>query len=197
MAYDPDLPANGSQIIAAELRSQFEGLKTLIDEIPAGPQGEAGPTGEQGPQGEPGPAGPTGPPFADAVVDSVTTGTPGSSASVGVFFDGTSVHFTFEIPQGVPGEAGPTGPPGETGPEGPQGPPGDPGGPQGEPGPAGPPGEVSTAQMDEAIGNAISTTAQNPDTFPPYSGTFSDPPTQAEMMDFAAYVESLRAALVR
>jgi hypothetical protein len=31
----------------------------------------------------------------------------------------------------------------------------------------------------------------------PFAGTFSDPPTQAEMMAFAAYVETLRAALVR
>ena len=31
MAYDPTKPANGSPIVSAELRSQFAGLKTLID----------------------------------------------------------------------------------------------------------------------------------------------------------------------
>ena len=32
MAYDPTKPANGSAISSSELRSQFTGLKTLIDE---------------------------------------------------------------------------------------------------------------------------------------------------------------------
>jgi hypothetical protein len=45
--------------------------------------------------------------------------------------------------------------------------------------------------------DAVATTAQNPSGIGPYTGGFSDPPTQAEMQDFAAYVESLRAALVR
>jgi tRNA A37 threonylcarbamoyladenosine synthetase subunit TsaC/SUA5/YrdC len=31
MAYDPNLPANNSPIVSAELRSQFAGLKALID----------------------------------------------------------------------------------------------------------------------------------------------------------------------
>jgi len=31
MAYDPNLPANNSQIVSAELRNQFAGLKALID----------------------------------------------------------------------------------------------------------------------------------------------------------------------
>ena len=31
MAYDPTKPANNAPIISAELRSQFAGLKTLID----------------------------------------------------------------------------------------------------------------------------------------------------------------------
>lgn len=34
MAYDPTKPANGSPIVAAELRSQFAGLKQLIDDLP-------------------------------------------------------------------------------------------------------------------------------------------------------------------
>jgi hypothetical protein len=65
-----------------------------------------------------------------------------------------------------------------------------PAGPQGEQGPA---GEVSEAQLNYAIGG----TANNPSIIGPFGGSFSDPPTQAEMQSFAAYVESLRQALVR
>jgi hypothetical protein len=35
MAYDPTKPANNSPISSVELRSQFAGLKTLIDDLPA------------------------------------------------------------------------------------------------------------------------------------------------------------------
>jgi hypothetical protein len=31
MAYDPNLPANHAPVVSAELRSQFAGLKALID----------------------------------------------------------------------------------------------------------------------------------------------------------------------
>jgi hypothetical protein len=34
MSFDPNLPANGSLIRAAELRAQFGGLKELIDAVP-------------------------------------------------------------------------------------------------------------------------------------------------------------------
>ena len=34
MAYDPTKPATASPIVSAELRSQFAGLKTLIDDRP-------------------------------------------------------------------------------------------------------------------------------------------------------------------
>jgi zona occludens toxin (predicted ATPase) len=81
---------------------------------------------------------------------------------VSVSFEGTNVHFTFDIPQGATGADGP-------------------------------PGEVTTAALDTAIAG----TAQNPSGIAPFAGSFSDPPTQAEMEAFAAYVESLRAALVR
>ena len=96
-------------------------------------------------------------------------------------------------PQGEPGPAGgPPGPQGDPGPEGPQGAQGEPG-PQGEVGPEGPPGEVSLAQLDGSIAG----TALNPSGVGPYTGTFSDPPTQAEMQDFAGYVETLRVGLAR
>ena len=125
-------------MVAAEMRDQFTGLDTKINNIPAGPPGP------QGPQGEPGPEGPIGP----------------------------------EGAQGPQGEQGPAG-----------GPPG----PQGEPGPQGPPGEVTEAQLE----SAMATTALNPNAVGPYTGAFSDPPTQAEMQDFAGYVETLRISLTR
>ena len=49
----------------------------------------------------------------------------------------------------------------------------------------------------EALDGAIAGTANNPSGVGPYTGGFSDPPTQAEMYDFAGYVESLRGALAR
>ncbi len=54
-------------------------------------------------------------------------------------------------------------------------------------------GEVSAAQLNSAIAG----TAPNLNSFPPYTGTFSDPPTQSEMQSFAAYVEQMRQALMR
>jgi hypothetical protein len=57
----------------------------------------------------------------------------------------------------------------------------------------GQPGEVTTAALDAAIDG----TAQNPSGIGPHAGGFSDPPTQAEVQAFAAYVETLRVALTR
>jgi len=91
---------------------------------------------------------------------------------VSVFFDGTNVHFSFGIPQGAQGEQGIQGIPGA-------------------------PGEVTNVGMNGAIATAIADTARNPSGIAPFGGTFSDPPTQAEMQAFAAYVESFRTALVR
>ena len=92
--------------------------------------------------------------------------------------------------------AGPPGPQGAQGDPGPQGDPGGPQGPQGDPGPPGPQGaagEVTAQQLADAIAG----TARNPNGIGPFGGGFSDPPTQAEMQAFAAYVETLRAALLR
>ena len=51
--------------------------------------------------------------------------------------------------------------------------------------------------MTGAIDNAFAQTARNPATFAAFTGTFSDPPTQAEMQAFAAYVESMRQGISR
>src|SRR5437867_3270408 len=119
MPFDPNLPLNNSPILSAELRSQFTGLKAIIDGTlvgPPGPQGEKGDTGDpggqggQGEKGDTGDPGPQGPPFANAVVDGVITVNPGQNAAVSVSFDGSNVHFSFEIPRG---QEGPQGAPGE------------------------------------------------------------------------------------
>lgn len=71
------------------------------------------PRGNDGAPGSDGGEGPPGQPFAQAVVDSVNTLPAGSNAAVNVSFDGTNVHFTFDIPQGNDGSEGAQGPPGE------------------------------------------------------------------------------------
>ncbi len=129
-AYDPALPEDGALVVAGVLRSQFQGLATMINAIPAGPpgpqgiqgvqgipgeqglpgiQGAQGAQGGQGLQGEPGQPGAQGPPFANAVVDGVATLPPSYPATVQTSFDGTNVHFTFGLPQGYTGAEGPQG----------------------------------------------------------------------------------------
>ena len=75
MAFDPTLPANNSPIVSPELRSQFNGLKALIDAIPAGPPGPVGAAGPQGMAGPQGTAGPQGAAGAQGL-----QGVPGPSA---------------------------------------------------------------------------------------------------------------------
>jgi len=67
------------------------------------PRGNDGGGGPQGPQGN---DGPQGPPFAQAVVDGVTTLAPGLPATVQTSFDGNNVRFTFGIPRGSDGSNG-------------------------------------------------------------------------------------------
>jgi len=98
MPFDPDQPATDTPISAAAMRAQLNGLKELIDAIPAGPPGPEGPPGPQGPA------------FAATVVDAVITLPSGSPAAVSTSFDGSAVHFTFQIPAGLQGD---TGSPGE------------------------------------------------------------------------------------
>ncbi len=74
MPFNPLLPANGGPIVAAELRSQFTGLKSLIDAVPA---------------------------VTGATVDSVTIG---SGTSVNVSLVTGVLHFDFILQPGPPGE---------------------------------------------------------------------------------------------
>ena len=62
--------------------------------LPRGQEGQAGQDGQTGG------VGPMGPPFANAMVDAVTTLPPGNAATVNVSFDGTLVHFVFSLPAG-------------------------------------------------------------------------------------------------
>ncbi len=144
--FDPSLPADHSPLVSAEMRGQFNGLKTLID---AGA-------------------------ITGVVIDSVTTLPPGEAATVDASIAAGVLHLSFGLPQGA---AGTNGTNGADGPQGPQG----------------PMGAVTPQNLDDAI----ATTARNPGAIPPFAGTFSDPPTQAEMVAFAAYVETFRQALVR
>lgn len=90
---------------------------------PAGPTGATGPQGEQGdpgpagPQGEPGQAGPQGPQgvagadgadgqAATITVGTVTTGAPGSNASVTNSGTAQAAVLDFVIPQGMKGDPG-------------------------------------------------------------------------------------------
>jgi len=129
------------------------------------PQGVEGPQGGSGPQGN---DGPQGPPFANALVDSVTTLNPGDNATVQTSFDGSNVRFQFGIPRGFPGNDGGTGPQGQ-------------------------PGEVSNAQLSSAING----TSNNSNAVAALGMTVSDPPTQGEMQAIASKLDELIAALRR
>ncbi|MCA1963097.1 MAG: collagen-like protein [Prosthecobacter sp.] len=115
-----------------------------------GSDGSQGPPGSDGGQGPPGNDGAQGPPFAQAVVDSVNTLPAGSNAAVNVSFDGTNVHFTFDIPQGNDGS-------------------------NGSDGAQGPPGEISQAQLD----NAIAGTSANTNAVSTLDTPFADPDMEA------------------
>ena len=151
MPYDPNLPQAGTEIDAVQMRSQLNGLKDLIDAMAS---------------------------VNAAVVDGTNTLPAGSPAQASVSVIGSTLHFTFEIPQGTDGTngsngsdgaMGPQGNPGSDGaigPQGPQGPQGDPCGPPGPQGPPGndgmqgPPGEGTQAALDAAIlGTSANTNA--------------------------------------
>jgi hypothetical protein len=205
MPFDPNYPPLNAEIESAPLRSQFNGLKDLIDAIvtvtaaqidgvttllpgeaasvgltvtgntlhftfgiPRGQEGLPGSNGSDGPQGVPGIQGPQGPPFANAVVDGVTTLNPGDPATVTVSFDGLNVHFTFGLPAGQNGS-------------------------NGSDGAQGPPGEVTNA----ALAGAINGTSSNSNAVTTLGLVVSDPPTQTEMQSLANKVDELLLALRR
>ncbi|MBL9144904.1 MAG: hypothetical protein JNM99_14580 [Verrucomicrobiaceae bacterium] len=84
--FDPTLPQEGTPLDAVQMRSQLNGLKALIDAILT---------------------------VSDAQVDSITTLPPSSPATAGVNVIGSTLHFTFAIPQGEIGPTGTMGDPGQ------------------------------------------------------------------------------------
>ena len=133
-SFNPVLPLDGSLVVADVLRDQFNGLAALIAAVtsvdaavvdgvqtlnPGDPATVALtvnaetlhflfgiPRGNEGVPGTNGTDGAPGPPFANAVVDGVTTLPPGAQAWVTVSFDGSLVHFSYGIPAGEAGVNG-------------------------------------------------------------------------------------------
>ena len=197
MPFDPNLPQELTLCDAAQMRSQFNGLKDLIDAINAinaaqvdavstlepGEPATASvsvnantllfafgiPKGDVGMTGNDGSDGDTGPPFANAVVDAVNTLPAGSPATVSVSFDGTLVHFTLNLPAGQNGA-------------------------NGVDGAIGPPGEVTNA----ALAMSISGTSSNSNAVPTMDTAFAnDPPTLADLEIVRAKMNELITALRR
>ena len=195
MPFNPALPATGSPDSSAEMRSQLNGLHDEIVAIPVGPPGPQGPPGADGPAGPTGGSGgdgPTGPPgmpgpqgsagndgpqgaqgpaglpFANAVVDSVSTLNPGDPATVSTAFDGSNVHFTFGIPHGAVGTSGTNGTDGA-------------------------PGEVSAATLTTAIAG----TARNPSAITALGLAAATPYDPAQLQAVSDKLDELLAALQR
>ena len=77
MSYDPTKPVEGTLCDAAEMRSQLNALKALIDAISS---------------------------VTGAITQNTGTLPPGSSATADVTFSGGILTFTCAIPAGAPGE---------------------------------------------------------------------------------------------
>src|ERR1043166_7861556 len=176
MPFDPNLPTPNTLADANAMRAQLNGLNDKIDAIPGitaavvdsvttvGPGQPAMVTVSvigtvlhliltlpEGQPGLPGAPGLQGPPFANVVIDSITTLDPGATASVSVYFDGTLVHLSFGIPRGA----------------------------QGEQGIQGPPGEVTVTAMNGAIASAIAGTANNTNAVATLDTALADPASEA------------------
>jgi hypothetical protein len=117
------------------------------------PRGNDGSQGQPGSNGSDGGQGPQGPPFAQAVVDGVTTLDPGQAATVQTSFDGSNVRFQFGIPRGNDGSNGSNG----------------------SDGAQGPPGEITQAQLN----SAISGTSNNTNGVSTLDNAFADPDMEA------------------
>lgn len=185
--FDPAQPADHSPLDSAVMRSQLTSLKSLIDAV-------LGVTAAQ--------------------VDGVSTLNPGDPATAAVTLAGTTLHFTFAIPQGNAGAQGDPGP---------QGPPfaqalvdavntlnpGDSatvsvsfdgtnvhftfGIPRGAEGVQGPPGEVTNAQLT----SAIATTAQNPSGVAPLSQSADSNYNQGQMQQVMDKLDEVLNAIKR
>ncbi len=198
MSYDPQWPQNGQLVDADRFRGQFSGLKDLIDALNVilAAQVDAVntinhnepatatvnlvgntlhfsfdiPRGGVGAPGQDGIPGLQGPPFAQAIIDAVNTLNAGESATVNVFFDGSNVRFTFGIPRGNDGGQGG----------------------QGEQGIQGPPGEVTTNDLNAAIGNTLNQSSANTNGVSTLDTPFADPDAESIRQAYNALVLGLR-----
>lgn len=206
MPYDPSFPASNVLLVSAEFRSQFQGLFDLIQSIPVGPQGppfatalvdgvntlnpgEAatvqssfdgtnvhlifgiprGADGNNGADGTNGADGAQGPPFTNFIVDRVNTLDPGQDATVEANFDGAAVRLVVGVPQGFNGT-------------------------NGNDGPQGLPGEVTSMDLNSAIGG----TSSNSNTVSTLDSPFTnDPPTLADLETLRGKINELIMALRR
>jgi len=217
MPYDPTYPPTNALIESAPMRTQFNGLKDLIDAIQT---------------------------ISAAQVDAVTTVEPGDPAVVTLNVADGTLHFSFALPRGsngsdgIAGTSGSDGAPGQQGPQGEQGLPGESGAqgpafatavvdavntlPAGEPatvvsflngntvhltfgipqgfngadgsnGNDGAPGEVTLQQLEDGI----ATTSANSNGVAELGMTVSDPPTQSEVQQIAGKLDELILALRR
>ena len=85
MSFDPNLPQENTPADAVQMRSQLNGLKSLIDAVPT---------------------------ITGAVVDAVNTLPAGSPAQVSASVSGGVLHLSFGLPMGDTGAPGPQGDPG-------------------------------------------------------------------------------------
>ncbi len=190
--FDPNLPAPNANATSAVLRSQFQGLKALIDAIST---------------------------ITAAQVDGVNTLPPGSPAAVNLSVNGNTLHFSFDIPQGNEGAQGSTGPQGNDGPPGQPFasavvdsvntvPPGSPANvsvnfdgtnvrftfdiPQGFDGAAGQPGEVSLVDLNNGLLNTLNQTSNNTNGVSTLDNGFSDPASEELRNKLNELINALR-----
>jgi hypothetical protein len=142
MPFDPTKPANNSPNSSAEMRAQLNGLKSLIDALVT---------------------------VNAAQVDGVTTLPAGDPATVSVSVTGSTLHFTFSIPQGYSGAEGPQGVP----------------------------GEVTLADLNNAVLNVLNQSSANSNGVGTLAIGISDPPTQSEVQQIANKLDELINALRR
>jgi hypothetical protein len=150
MPFDPTYPPTNAPLQSAPMRGQLNSLKALIDLLQS---------------------------ITAAQIDGVNTLPPGDPANVTVSVTGSTLHFSFDIPQGDAGAAGGEGQQGI----------------QGEEGPQGMPGEVSLQQLTDAI----ATTSSNSNGVSTLEMTVNDPPTQGEVLLIANKLDELINAMRR
>jgi hypothetical protein len=173
MPFDPNLPLENTEVEAAEMRGQLNGLKEIIDAQPTVDSAQVDAVTPLPPGSAPAASVAKvdstlhftfGLPvsISSVVVDSVSSVGPSDPVSVSATVIGEVLHLSFSIPRGFDGAAGAA-------------------------------GEVSNATLAAEIAG----TARNPSGVAPLNLTVSDPPTTAEVQAIANRLDELRAGLLR